>query len=701
MKKIAIIAPCILPVPASRGGAVEELITCIINQNEISQKYVIDLYTIADTSYEHTSFSFTNIIPISLDKYISIADRVSDKVYRTLGEKYSSKRLYNKIIISEFMKRAVEQGEQYDVVIVENLMSLASDLLDALDGKRSFPIYFHMHNDVDVYRSPDYIKKLTASGIQFLAISDYIKSQILKYSSDAVVHVLYNGVDLKSYTMTKKQPDTNVKFLYSGRVIPDKGVLELVKAFSALIKGMTKDEAEKLSLDIIGFSEEGIPYEKTVLREVRKLSGNINCQKRISTEEMAEKYNEYDIVVMPTIYEEPFGLVALETIAKGIPLIATNSGAIPEVVGDGAFVVDKNRNLIENLTAAMKTLSADCAAREALGKKGYQVARKRLEFNIDYYYDNLVKIVEKSIDTKMVSIIVPVYNVEDQLSRCVESLIRQTYTNLEIILVDDGSTDSSGKLCDEYKMQDSRIKVVHQQNAGLSGARNSGLDIASGEYIYFVDSDDYLAKDTIDKLIHQLHRFDADVMACGFSYVYDGAKPEFRFTSDEPGVWSGKESVIQMMRTNNICTVVWNKLYKAELWEGVRFPVGHIHEDEATTYKVLYKAKIVAYTPECLYKYFQRGGSLMNAGLSGRYKDYILALNNRIAYFNDRNEKKLVEHSLVSLLEYIKYAYRNVESPEKETLSREYADYMKGYGLPTVLGMKKTLALLLWKYYKY
>ncbi|MBQ7148238.1 MAG: glycosyltransferase [Pseudobutyrivibrio sp.] len=700
MKKLAILAPCILPVPASKGGAVEELITCIINQNEISQKFAIDLYTIADTSYEQTSYTFTRIIPISLDNYISITDRFLDKYYRTFGdEDCASKRSFDKKIVSEFMRNY--KTEVYYAVIVENQMSLAIELLSSLDGRRDFPIYFHMHNDVDIYRAPKSIKMLAVGGVQFIAISDYIKNQILKYESKAVVHILYNGVDLRKYTMTTKTTDEYTRFLYAGRIISEKGVLELVEAFGKTLELLPRELSDKVSLDIIGFSDKQTCYERRVRKAAEPFGNLIHLSSRLSTTEMASKYNEYDVVVMPTINEEPFGLVALETIAKGIPLITTNSGALPEVVGDGAIIVDKCNDFITKLATSMSEMVFNPQRRAQLGKKGNEWARNTLEFNIDYYYDNLVRIVDEKTVPEKVSIIVPVYNVEAQLGRCVETLGDQSYPMLEIILVDDGSTDSSGILCDEFAMKDFRIKVIHQPNKGLSGARNSGLDIATGDYIFFVDSDDYLSLDAIEKLLTNLHHLNADVMACGFAYVYDGDEAEKPFTGSEAAVWSGRESIIQMMRTNNICTVAWNKLYKADLWKGVRFPEGRLHEDEATTYKVLYKSKIVAFIPECLYKYYQRSNSLMNAGLEGRYGDYILAIKERINYFNGENEDELVEQSLVTLLDYIKYVYRNTNGTKRIELAEEFKEIVKGFGVPTILGLKKKMALLLWNYCKY
>ncbi|QFJ53914.1 glycosyltransferase [Pseudobutyrivibrio xylanivorans] len=704
MRKLAIIAPCILPVPASKGGAVEELITCIIDQNEISQSFAIDLYTIADFSCSN-NYSFTNIIPIELNSFTAKIDRVSDKFYRTFSEGISAKRLYDKSIIKAFMEHW-EPEDSYYAVIVENQMSTTAELLKATAGVRDFPIYFHMHNDVDVYRSPDYIRMLTAAGVQFIAVSNYIKKQIRKYDNNAVVEVLYNGIDFDAYKQTTRTADENVKFLYAGRIIPDKGVLELVKAFNLFLEQSPSEVADRATLDIIGFSEKLIPYEKKVLEEIKKNPSRISCQKRLSTSEMALRYNEYDAVIMPTIAEEPFGLVALETIAKGIPLITTNSGAIPEVVGDGALIVDKNSDIIHNLSKAICEFSTNINYRIETGKKGYNKARNDIEFNINSYYDRLVRIISsnKYICVSKVSVIVPAFNVEKYLKRCIESLINQTHSNLEIIIVDDGSTDYTGQLCDNYAAMDSRITVVHQENKGLSAARNAALDRVTGDYIFFVDSDDYIESSAISEMLEQATQSNSDVVACGFSHVFDD-KPEILFTSTEPGFFSGRESVIQMMRNNNVCTVAWSKLYKSNLWDNIRFPEGHVHEDEATIYKVLYKAKLVRYMPNSLYKYYQRENSVMNAGLKGRCADFLSAIEERISFFKEQGDRQLVEHSVISLLEYIKYIYRNAEASDDEatkvSMEAKYRNIIGEYGAPGIAGAKKKIALLLWNYFKY
>lgn len=705
MRKIAIIAPCILPVPATKGGAVEELVTSILKQNELTHDSAIDLYSIADVSYNEINFSYTNIIPISTSFIQATLDGITDKLYRHIPKGISAKRLLDKEIINVFRNKIAQNNEEYYAVIIENQMSTACELIKEYGHDRDFPIYFHMHNDIDMYRSPEQIRFLTSAGVQFICVSNYIASQVLKYSPKAVCHTLYNGVDFNAYSKTTKTPGNTVKFLYAGRIIPIKGVLELVEAFNKVLDDSSELDNAPITLDIVGFSGLDAGYEKKIRKEASKHASHIQCINQVSTTEMVRLYNEYDVVVMPTINEEPFGLVALETIAKGIPLITTNSGALPEVTAGGALIVDKNQDFVSNLAAAIAKMAVNTEYRIHLGTNAYNLARKNVDFDINSYYHRLVGIISPespdNVADELISVIVPVYNVKDYLERCVKSLINQTYANLEIILVDDGSTDESGVMCDKYATADERIKVIHQINSGLSGARNTGLDNATGQYIYFVDSDDYLELNALELMINRMHRFNADVVACGIKNVFDNSELDYRFTSENPGTWSGKESVIQMMRTNNVCTVAWNKLYKASLWKDLRFTVGVLHEDEDVTYKPLYMANIVTFMPDCLYDYYQRGDSIVHLKQEMRYEDFFNAIEKRMLFFEEKNEKELIEHSLLTFLEHLKYVYRETGEDTRSILSPLYNQMIAKRGLPGCVGIKKKLALWLWKYYKY
>ncbi len=706
MKRIAIITPCILPVPAIIGGAVESLISKIIEDNEKHGNYIIDLFAI---DYDETcdySFSYTNLIHLEQSIVTKITDRLLDKWYRTFYAE-SASRVLDTEVLKAFNERLSSISGGYDAVVVENMMSTACKIVDCCDGKYDFPVYFHMHNDVDMYRSPSYIKNLVIHGVQFIAVSEYIKNRILSFDRNAVVQVLYNGVDLSTYIKSVKKKGDKTTFLYAGRIIPGKGVKELVHGFIMVCSVLEQSAKNNVALKIVGFSgfDQGYEYE---IRRLTSEYENIECLDQVNENQMPLIYNSADVVVMPTTDEEPFGLVALETMAKGIPLIVTDSGALPEVVGDGACIVSKDVDLAHNLSAAMLKLVSDDEYAREIANKGYERAHSCKVFDINNYYFNFNQIIEpQEITTEdVISVIVPVYNASGYLRRCVESIINQTYSNIEILLINDGSTDDSGEICDDLAASDNRIRVIHQKNSGNSGSRNTGLDNVTGRYVFFCDCDDYLKADAIEKMLIRLKRDNADIVACGIASVseYDETENDKTeiITDSTPGRWSGHDSIIQMMRTNNICSVVWNKLYKAELFKEIRYPLGSFNEDEATTYKLLYRAGIVSYMPEALYCYYQRESSLMHDNLENRYRYYIDAVTDRIAFFKLKGDFILEQHSRISLLEWIKYSYRNIENDEKrKELLDEYKSSVNFDNAPSVMGVKKKLALLLWKYYRY
>ncbi len=236
--------------------------------------------------------------------------------------------------------------------------------------------------------------------------------------------------------------------------------------------------------------------------------------------------------------------------------------------------------------------------------------------------ENESRNVESSEDKRnpLISVIVPVYNVRAYIAECVESLIHQTYTNLEIILVDDGSADGSEKVCDEYMRKDSRVRVIHQENRGLSGARNTGLDNANGRYVAFVDSDDLVLPDYMEILYGLIKKYSADIAACAYM------KGTTRELQDYKGRAMRKDSAIEVCMTSEEMlrqwhgryrqqeTVAWNKLYIRDVWNGKnikRFPEGRRHEDVLTSHLIVQSVKKVVLTPQCLYLYRVREGSIV------------------------------------------------------------------------------------------
>lgn len=212
---------------------------------------------------------------------------------------------------------------------------------------------------------------------------------------------------------------------------------------------------------------------------------------------------------------------------------------------------------------------------------------------------------------KLISVIVPIYNVEKYLPRCIESIINQTYKNLEIILVDDESPDNCGRICDEYMEKDARIKVIHQKNKGLSGARNSGIDIATGEYLAFVDSDDYIEPIMYETLYNDIQEHDAGMSICSRYYEFeDGHRVERYKLEQEVKVYSGKEAIVEMNNYSSFDMSAWDKLYKRELFKEIRFPQGKLSEDFFIMFRLLDKARKVTFNPKPLYIYVQRNNSI-------------------------------------------------------------------------------------------
>ncbi len=254
----------------------------------------------------------------------------------------------------------------------------------------------------------------------------------------------------------------------------------------------------------------------------------------------------------------------------------------------------------------------------------------------------------------LISIIVPVFNVEHFLEECVESIINQSYKNLEIILINDGSTDQSGQICEFYASKNEKIKIFHKENGGLSEARNLGLDKATGEYLSFIDSDDYVHPKFIEILYANLIENNADVSFCSVTYKDFSISKKQEYLDFDSFLYfeNQMESVI-------MC----NKLFKRDIWRGIRFDVGKYHEDEFIYHKVFYKRTFI-YTASKLYFYRKRDGSIMRISNEKRRKDARMAFEERYLFFKNKNERyaKKVFQDIIHL--NIRYfnAYRDKES---------------------------------------
>ena len=232
----------------------------------------------------------------------------------------------------------------------------------------------------------------------------------------------------------------------------------------------------------------------------------------------------------------------------------------------------------------------------------------------------------------LISIIVPVYKVENYLDRCVQSLVDQTWSNLEIILVDDGSPDNCGAMCDAWAARDNRIKVIHKENGGLSDARNAGMAIASGTYMGFVDSDDYISSDMYQLLYDRMAADGSDIAACGVELVYEDGRPSGRLTSSGSCILNKNEAMEAVLRESWLKQPVWYKLYKTELIRDMLFPAGKYHEDVYWTWQAVARAEKVSVFDTPCYFYVQRSGSIMGEGYSLKRLDALEAELERTAY---------------------------------------------------------------------
>lgn len=245
-------------------------------------------------------------------------------------------------------------------------------------------------------------------------------------------------------------------------------------------------------------------------------------------------------------------------------------------------------------------------------------------------------------DLPLISVVVPVYKVEAYLDKCVQSIVNQTYTNLEILLVDDGSPDNSGAICDAWAAKDSRVRVIHKENGGGGDARNRALEIARGERIAFVDSDDYIAPDMFQHL-HELLEMGADIAECAYLETQD----DFALFSEETGeitTHTVQEAMLGNIRDTVFRQLIWNKLYRAEMVGDIRFPVGTKIDDEYFTYRVLLNAKTLIRSRKVCYAYRQQGDSVMHQAFSlRRMEEGLRAKQQRLVCLQERMPELVYE----------------------------------------------------------
>lgn len=276
--------------------------------------------------------------------------------------------------------------------------------------------------------------------------------------------------------------------------------------------------------------------------------------------------------------------------------------------------------------------------------------------------------------SELVSVIIPVYNVKNYIRTCLDSVLAQTWTNLEIFLIDDGSDDGSEEICDEYAARDKRIVVVHQENRGLSAARNAGLALAGGDYFVFIDSDDYVYKDFIQRLHQLMQEQNADIGIC--DYVRLKGKAHCRKKREKAIIrkldsqqmleqWHGRDTRIE--------TVVWNKMYCRRVFgvkeNRIAFPEGKLFEDVYTTHRLIANAKSCVITSEKMYGYMMRKDSIVRTGMTKqKIMDSWEAQNARMSFFEMRNFEAAFERLLVGAMKMRMLHYCQYQGTDEDTL---------------------------------
>ena len=299
----------------------------------------------------------------------------------------------------------------------------------------------------------------------------------------------------------------------------------------------------------------------------------------------------------------------------------------------------------------------------------------------------------------LISVIIPVYNVEKYLDKCVESVIKQTHKNLEIVLVDDGSLDNCPKMCDRWTKKDNRIKVIHKENGGLSDARNVGIDNTIGKYIYFLDSDDYIDKDMLENLYNDMKKNNSKISACGFIYETENKKEPYY--CKENYVENSESVLKRIFQDNDISTCIWDKLYQRDLFDEIRFPKGKIHEDTATLYKLIDKAKVISHISKAQHHYVQREGSILNSKFDTKQLD-IVFFKEEIVFFIKEKYQNILEEAenfyIQQLNKSIVLCYKNKLKKEYKTLKKKLKAYfpriMKNSKMTTRTKIKSTIIIL-------
>ena len=291
----------------------------------------------------------------------------------------------------------------------------------------------------------------------------------------------------------------------------------------------------------------------------------------------------------------------------------------------------------------------------------------------------------------LVSVIIPVYNAEKYLDRCISSVVEQSHKELEIILIDDGSSDSSAVICDGWVQRDQRIRCKHQQNSGVSSSRNQGIKMATGAYLMMVDSDDYIYEKTIEYMLEAIECGQNEMVVCDFEKGTDD-RHSFNIArvdiNEHPECLEPEEVLLKIYGNDHDklrYVVPWCKLYRRSLFDGIRYPDGRIFEDIYTTHQIIYKCNHIAILDQPFWYYYQHESSIMNQPFHVEKQDYLEALADRVDFFREKELKNLEQHAYDELLHSLIWEYsraRDVIHDEvaKQRITKIFRKYyMKDY----------------------
>ena len=301
---------------------------------------------------------------------------------------------------------------------------------------------------------------------------------------------------------------------------------------------------------------------------------------------------------------------------------------------------------------------------------------------------------------ELISVIIPIYNIQNCLHKCINSVVSQTYNNLEIILVDDGSTDDSGIICDQYEKDDKRIKVIHKENGGLSDARNAGIAVATGKFYSFIDGDDYIVDDMLETMYKAILVNRAEISICNIKRVYeDGEIESFYEPTDKIEILEGLDR-FKTLNQPSVC----NKLFSARLFESVRFLKGKFYEDTFIYHEILYLAKSVVMTGQVGYWYRERKESILGYGrYTDRYFDFIEAIYCRMKFLMSKKIQPYGYEACLSLYAAVSNAEKCVRKTcdNKKKFENAYQQYEKAYRYlmdSKETGVKQKIRLIILRY---